>query len=67
MERLVLTKNADQMLIVAFLYRITSGEGGEPVLDFANFDSTCSIFPDTDLLNCPEIGRVAILSKIRHW
>jgi chitinase len=40
---------------VAFLY-VFNGIGGAPVVNFANAGDKCTIFPGTNLLNCPEIG-----------
>lgn len=36
---------------------MTSGRGGQPVLNFANQQAGCSPFPGTDLLSCPLIQR----------
>ncbi|KAK5120403.1 hypothetical protein LTR85_006342 [Meristemomyces frigidus] len=41
---------------MAFLYQITTGEGGEPVLNFANQQNDCTTFDDTELIDCPQIG-----------
>jgi len=41
---------------MAFLYQITSGEGGEPVINFANSGNDCTTFSGTELLDCPDIG-----------
>lgn len=41
---------------MAFLYQMTTGTGGEPVINFANQGNNCEPFPGTNLLNCPDIG-----------
>lgn len=41
---------------MAFLYQITTGTGGEPVLNFANQQNNCSTFNGTGLIDCPNIG-----------
>jgi chitinase len=41
---------------LAFLYQMTTGQGGEPVINFANQGNNCSTFNGTALLNCPQIG-----------
>ncbi|WPG97486.1 glycoside hydrolase family 18 protein [Acrodontium crateriforme] len=41
---------------LAFLYQITSGTGGQPVLNFANQQNDCSTFPDTETIHCPQIA-----------
>ncbi|KXL42402.1 glycoside hydrolase family 18 protein [Acidomyces richmondensis BFW] len=41
---------------MAFLYQITSGEGGQPVLNFANQQNNCSTFSGTETIDCPQIG-----------
>ncbi|KAK6436483.1 Chitinase 2 [Oleoguttula sp. CCFEE 5521] len=41
---------------LAFLYQMTTGTGGEPVINFANQASDCQIFAGTNLLDCPTIG-----------
>ena len=37
--------------------QITSGTGELPVLNFANQQQYCSIFPGTDLVKCPQIAK----------
>ncbi|KAK6408867.1 Chitinase 2, partial [Oleoguttula sp. CCFEE 5521] len=41
---------------LAFLYEMTTGAGGEPVINFANQANDCQIFAGTNLLDCPTIG-----------
>ncbi|KAF2650357.1 glycoside hydrolase family 18 protein [Lophiostoma macrostomum CBS 122681] len=43
------------VIIMSFLLRF-SGTGGEPVLNFANQGDHCTLFPGTELFNCPEIA-----------
>ncbi|RHZ63197.1 hypothetical protein CDV55_106317 [Aspergillus turcosus] len=40
---------------LSFVTRI-SGAAGLPEIDFANQESHCTVYPGTNLLNCPEIG-----------
>ncbi|TKA21923.1 hypothetical protein B0A50_08571 [Salinomyces thailandicus] len=42
---------------MAFLYQITTGLGGQPVLNFANSQNNCTTFEGTGLVNCPDIGQ----------
>ncbi|KAK4549994.1 hypothetical protein LTR36_002961 [Oleoguttula mirabilis] len=44
------------MIPMAFLYQITTGLGGEPVLNFANQQNNCMTFDGTELIDCPDIG-----------
>jgi chitinase len=41
---------------LAFLYQMTTGLGGEPVINFANQGNNCTAFNGTALLDCPQIG-----------
>jgi chitinase len=41
---------------LAFLYQMTTGLGGEPVINFANQGNNCTTFNGTALLDCPQIG-----------
>ncbi|KAK4496845.1 hypothetical protein PRZ48_011294 [Zasmidium cellare] len=41
---------------MAFMVQITSGQGKEPVINFANQQNNCTVFSDTGLLDCPQIG-----------
>lgn len=41
---------------LAFLTQIRTGDNGDPVLNFANQQSDCSVFAGTHLLDCPTIG-----------
>ena len=41
---------------LAFLYQMTTGLGGEPVINFANQGNNCTLFNGTQLLQCPQIG-----------
>lgn len=42
---------------MAFLVQLTTGQGGEPVVNFANAGDNCTLFPDSALLDCPQIGK----------
>ncbi|KAF2225408.1 glycoside hydrolase superfamily [Elsinoe ampelina] len=42
---------------MAFLTQMTSGPGGEPVLNFANQQNGCGVFPGTQLIKCPNITK----------
>ncbi|GAB1744554.1 hypothetical protein NU219Hw_g1958t1 [Hortaea werneckii] len=44
------------VISMAFLYQITTGIGGQPVVNFANQQNNCTIHSGTGLLNCPEIA-----------
>jgi hypothetical protein len=48
-----------QVFQLAFVTRI-SGAAGLPELDFANQESQCTVYPGTNLLNCPQIGCVTV-------
>ena len=54
------------MIPIAFLYSITSGLGGEPVLNFANQQNGCTLFNGTELLNCPHIGEDITLCQQKY-
>ncbi|KAF4553571.1 Chitinase-like protein [Elsinoe fawcettii] len=41
---------------LAFLTQMTSGPGGEPVLNFANQQNGCAVFNGTQLIKCPQIA-----------
>jgi len=41
---------------MSFLIQLTTGQGGEPVVNFANAGDNCTLFPDSALLDCPQIG-----------
>jgi len=41
---------------MAFLFQMTTGIGGQPVINFANSGNSCTLFSGTQLLNCPQIG-----------
>lgn len=41
---------------MAFMVQITSGQGMDPVINFANQQNNCTVFSDTGLLDCPDIG-----------
>jgi len=41
---------------MAFLYQITMGLDGEPVLKLADSQNNCSTFDGTELIDCPSIG-----------
>ncbi|PNS18442.1 Chitinase 1 [Sphaceloma murrayae] len=50
-------KNANIDIIpLAFLTQMTSGPGGEPVLNFANQQNDCGMFVNTSLISCPQIA-----------
>ncbi|WPH02346.1 glycoside hydrolase family 18 protein [Acrodontium crateriforme] len=42
---------------MAFLYQLTTGTGGQPVINFANQQNNCTLFDGTETLNCPDIGK----------
>lgn len=41
---------------MAFLVQVTSGQGEQPVINFANQQNNCTVFPDTGLVDCAQIG-----------
>lgn len=41
---------------MAFVFQITTGPGGEPVIDFSTQSKDCQPFNGTGLINCPQIG-----------
>lgn len=41
---------------MAFVFQISTGLGGEPVIDFSTQSKDCEPFNGTDLINCPQIG-----------
>ncbi|KAK5129200.1 hypothetical protein LTR08_003750 [Meristemomyces frigidus] len=51
---------------MAFLYQITTGVGGEPVLNFANQQNNCTLFNGTELVNCPDIGNDITLCQQKY-
>ena len=53
----ILDSNVD-VILMAFLLRF-NGDGGEPILNFANQGDKCTTFSGTSLFNCPEIAYVA--------
>lgn len=42
---------------MSFLVQLTTGQGGDPVVNFANAGDNCTLFPDSALLDCPQIGK----------
>jgi chitinase len=44
-----------QVFELAFLMRI-NGQGGVPEIDFSNANDNCTVFNDTNLRKCPQIG-----------
>jgi chitinase len=44
-----------QVLELAFLMTI-NGKGGVPEIDFSSANDNCTVFKDTNLRNCPQIG-----------
>lgn len=42
--------------MMAFLIQITTGTGGEPVINLANSENNCTLFEGTSLPNCPAVG-----------
>ena len=51
---------------MAFLYQITTGLGGEPVLNFANQQNNCTLFDGTQLVHCPDIGADITLCQQKY-
>jgi chitinase len=47
--------NAD-IIPMAFLVQMTTGQGQQPVLNFANIQDGCPLFPGTQLIDCSQIG-----------
>lgn len=41
---------------MAFMFQMTTGVGGEPVIDFSTQSKDCQPFNGTGLINCPQIG-----------
>lgn len=41
---------------MAFMVQVTTGQGKQPVLNFANQQNNCTLFTGTQLINCPSIG-----------
>lgn len=41
---------------MAFLFQMTTGTGGQPVINFANSGNNCTLFNGTGLIDCPNIG-----------
>lgn len=41
---------------MSFLVQIETGQGGQPVINLANAGNNCTLFPDSALLDCPQIG-----------
>jgi hypothetical protein len=41
---------------MAFLVQMVTGQGGQPVLNFANQQDKCPLFVGTQLINCTQIG-----------
>ncbi|KAI6806052.1 NAD(P)-binding protein [Hortaea werneckii] len=51
---------------MAFLYQITTGIDGQPVVNFANQQNNCITFPGTGLLNCPEIADDIVTCQLKY-
>ncbi|KAK3669175.1 Chitinase 2 [Recurvomyces mirabilis] len=47
------------VILMAFLYQMTTGHGGEPVINLANQGNNCTLFNGTQLMNCPQIGETS--------
>ncbi|RMY91745.1 hypothetical protein D0862_09657 [Hortaea werneckii] len=54
------------MIPMAFLYQITTGIGGQPVVNFANQQNNCTTFDGTGLLNCPEIAEDIVTCQSKY-
>jgi chitinase len=44
-----------QVFELAFLMRV-NGQGGVPEINFSNANDNCTLFKDTNLHKCPQIG-----------
>lgn len=42
---------------MAFLFQMTTGLGGEPVIDFSSASRDCQPFNGTTLIDCPRVGK----------
>ncbi|KAI6835689.1 hypothetical protein KC340_g5189 [Hortaea werneckii] len=51
---------------MAFLYQITTGIDGQPVVNFANQQNNCTTFPGTGLLNCPEVADDIVTCQLKY-
>lgn len=51
----IFSTNID-VIPMSFLVQITTGQGGQPVINLANAGNNCTLFPDSALLDCPQIG-----------
>ncbi|RMY01777.1 hypothetical protein D0868_08313 [Hortaea werneckii] len=59
--------NADiDVIPMAFLYQITTGIGGEPVVNLANQQNNCALYSGTGLLNCPEIAKDIVTCQSKY-
>ncbi|RMY50236.1 hypothetical protein D0865_07021 [Hortaea werneckii] len=59
--------NADiDVIPMAFLYQITTGIGGQPVVNFANQQNNCTLYSGTGLLNCPEIAEDMVTCQSKY-
>ncbi|KAI6909014.1 hypothetical protein KC318_g4138 [Hortaea werneckii] len=59
--------NADiDVIPMAFLYQITTGIGGQPVVNFANQQDNCTLYSGTGLLNCPEIAEDIVRCQSKY-
>ncbi|KAI7228724.1 hypothetical protein KC330_g7779 [Hortaea werneckii] len=59
--------NADiDVIPMAFLYQITTGIGGEPVVNLANQQNSCTLYSGTGLLNCPEIAKDIVTCQSKY-
>jgi hypothetical protein len=50
------SKTDVDIIPMAFLVQMVTGQGGQPVLNFANQQDKCPLFAGTQLINCTQIG-----------
>jgi chitinase len=50
------TDSNTDIIPMAFMFQITTGLGGESVIDFSSQFKDCKPFDGTDLIECPQIG-----------
>ena len=51
-----ITDSNIDIIPMAFLFQMTTGTGGQPVINFANSGNNCTTFNGTGLIDCPDIG-----------
>lgn len=51
---------------MAFLFQMTTGTGGEPVIDFSTQSKDCQPFNGTGLLECPQISADIATCQQKH-